>query len=896
MSDLSSTVNPNEPASSLDINSYVIGEINSSEDRDLHAVYLTEGDYYQIDLEGADNGEGTPLEDPLIVALYNGDKELIEGYFDNDSGNGKNSRLAGSSNVTGLYYIEVASNDGGTGAYKLSVKKQDESIPPINSDDFSAGIDTEGTIDFNTTGTVTGAIETADDTDWFRVDLTADVLYEANLTSNSNSQNAITNPHIKALYNSAGERLVTYDISEQGQVLQHIEGKLDEDGVYYIEVSSNGNETGDYQLSVNEKGISVEPPAQLPQGNDDYGQTTANAGIVNIGSSISGKIETGDDQDWFQVTLEASKTYRIDLEDTTPIPNNKSNPFDPFKPLDPFIRTLRDGNGNIINNTFNDNWGNDFDARVYYKPEDGGTYYIVAGGYKGTTGTYNLTIVETDDALPDPVTDDFDQTLKTTGVIISGSPTSGSIEKPNDKDWFAASLQAGTEYHISLLGNNDSDIPLSTPYLEGIYRQDGENIPNTQNNNWEDDFVFVPEHSGTYYLSVAGWNKDTGDYKLFLSSTETLPASDLSDDINTNGHLAVGSSVKGIIDYSGDQDWYRVFLPADTYQIDMIGSLSDKDLSLFNPFLKGIYDKNGQLINKDTVSDNVAQNLNTTNAQVIFTADNDEFYYISAGAFEHLTGTFNLSIDRWTDPLTPGDDIRGTTGTKVEITKLGQAVSGTINWPGDQDWFKVHFNAGKTYNIDLRGEPTGNGSLVDSFIYGIYDTNGNLIDATEDNDSGVSFNAFVEYTADKDGDYFIAAGGFDVFNGSYQLIVSIDDYDNSIDTSGTLSIGAPPKTGTIETSGDIDWFKVNLKEGSTYQIDLKGESTKDGTLRDPFLFGIYNSSGAKISSSPHDNDSGEGLNAQLIYTPTSSGDFYIAADGVGLGIGSYLISVDLFSV
>ena len=47
---------------------------------------------------------------------------------------------------------------------------------------------------------------------------------------------------------------------------------------------------------------------------DDYTSDTQTTGTVTVGGSTTGDIETGGDQDWFAVTLEAGKTYRIDLE------------------------------------------------------------------------------------------------------------------------------------------------------------------------------------------------------------------------------------------------------------------------------------------------------------------------------------------------------------------------------------------------------------------------------------------------------------------------------------------------------------------------------------------------------------------------------------------------------
>ena len=63
--------------------------------------------------------------------------------------------------------------------------------------------------------------------------------------------------------------------------------------------------------------------------------------------------------------------------------------------------------------------------------------------------------------------------------------------------------------------------------------------------------------------------------------------------------------------------------------------------------------------------------------------------------------------------------------------------------------------------------------------------------------------------------------------------------------------------------------------GVFYQIDLEGSPTSEGTLNDPYLRGIYNSSGILISGTT-DDDGGTSRNSQLSYTATSTGTHYIS--------------------
>ncbi len=47
---------------------------------------------------------------------------------------------------------------------------------------------------------------------------------------------------------------------------------------------------------------------------DDYSQDRSTTGLLRVGASLTGELETRGDVDWIKVRLQAGKTYRIDLE------------------------------------------------------------------------------------------------------------------------------------------------------------------------------------------------------------------------------------------------------------------------------------------------------------------------------------------------------------------------------------------------------------------------------------------------------------------------------------------------------------------------------------------------------------------------------------------------------
>ena len=116
-----------------------------------------------------------------------------------------------------------------------------------------------------------------------------------------------------------------------------------------------------------------------------------------------------------------------------------------------------------------------------------------------------------------------------------------------------------------------------------------------------------------------------------------------------------------------------------------------------------------------------------------------------------------------------------------------------------------------------------------------------------------------------------------------------DNIGDSISTTGRVTVGNS-LTGEIETTNDSDAFAVELVAGRTYRIDLEGAATGMGTLADPFLRWLRDSSGNGLHGT-RDYDGGEGLNPRQVFTPQVSGTYYITASGQGDSVGTYTLTV-----
>ena len=137
-----------------------------------------------------------------------------------------------------------------------------------------------------------------------------------------------------------------------------------------MEVSGRGGDTGGYRLSI------VEIP-------DDFAADASTTGTVAVGGSATGEIERAGERDWFAVTLEAGKSYTVDL---------KGRDTGDGTLADPNLGGVFNKNGRIIAHTWDDDGGEGRNSRTTVSAETGGTYYVEAVGHD--TGTYVLSVAE----------------------------------------------------------------------------------------------------------------------------------------------------------------------------------------------------------------------------------------------------------------------------------------------------------------------------------------------------------------------------------------------------------------------------------------------------------------------------------------------------------------------
>ena len=267
-------------------------------------------------------------------------------------------------------------------------------------------------------------------------------------------------------------------------------------------------------------------------------------------------------------------------------------------------------------------------------------------------------------SVSEAVGEDLSADRTTAGVVAVGSTATGAISPAEDRDWFAVELAAGRTYTIDLKGSPTSDGTLSDPYLRGVQDAEGDLISGTTNDDGGEGYnsrlTFTASESGTHYIAVGAYRSVQGTYAVAVVAvadvqetvTDPEPAQSVAEAVGedlpagraTAGVVAVGGTATGAISPAEDRDWFAVELVAGTvYTVELKGWQTG-DGWLIDPYLHGIHDAAGNLIN-GTTDDNGGAHLNS---RVTFEPATSGTYYIAVGAggWTHRHGSAGVGVTR----------------------------------------------------------------------------------------------------------------------------------------------------------------------------------------------------------------------------------------------------------
>jgi len=538
--------------------------------------------------------------------------------------------------TTGTYYVLIRDEGDYTGTYTVSAKTVTNSYTLAHPGLLTAG------------ATLHPSIESPNDANWFKIDLTAGTTY--NFTTTGLPAYAQLQLHTAA--DAADEPAALADYPPfQLNVASGLNFTADTTGTYYLSVRDFAdNFTGAYTVSA----------AVVP---DTY--TLLHPGNLAIGGTLHPSIESANDANWFKVSLTAGTTYNFT---TTGLPINTM--FELFNAADAsdFALPLATTPPVALNVA----------SGLNFTADTTGNYYLLVRDYADNfTGAYTVSAA----VVPNSYT------LTNPGILGIGATLHPSVESPNDANWFKVSLTAGTTYNFTTTG-----LPARAQLqLHAAADAANEPTPLAGAAPFQLDVAsglnFTADTTGTYYLSVRDFDDNfTGAYTVsaaVVPDTYTLAHP---------GNLTVGSTLHPSVESANDANWFKVNLTAGTtYTFTTTGLPAGATFEIVPS------------ADASDVPVALAANapfLSIATATLNFTADTTGFYYVHVRDFaDNFTGAYTLSAavvaNSYTlaQPgiLTLGNSLIGTSGADTLIATLlpdvitGAAGNDTIDGGAGND-------------------------------------------------------------------------------------------------------------------------------------------------------------------------------------------------------------------
>lgn len=232
---------------------------------------------------------------------------------------------------------------------------------------------------------------------------------------------------------------------------------------------------------------------------------------------------------------------------------------------------------------------------------------------------------------------------------------------------------------------------------------------------------------------------------------------DIPGNTTSTTTIRVGDTVTGSLETLSDQDWYRITLTAGQeirISLNGFGTTPARD-----PYLE-IRSSTGTVL---SFNDDTGGGLNS---MLTYRATTSGTYFINATSYAgSSTGTYQLSV---ASNQVPTSDIPDNATTSA-VLSVGAAASGTLEFVGDRDWYRLNLTAGQQIKIDLTA--AGASPLDDTYLR-VYDANGNLLYENDDL-SATSLNSSLAFQAPTSGAFYVSVGSFDDAEvGTYQVTVN----------------------------------------------------------------------------------------------------------------------------
>jgi hypothetical protein len=511
---------------------------------------------------------------------------------------------------------------------------------------------------------------------------------------------------------------------------------LPSDGTYTIIARAFSDGSGSYSLELQRlssgEEAAVAEATLAPSENPITSMLTtprpSSSDRIEYGATVRGEVTDETGEEW---------TFRGNEGDVVTI--DMTGEFDTYLVLynEDRLELVRD-----------DDNGEGSNARIaYYVLPYDGEYIILARGFGGRTGSYELTLTSSD-ALDTPAP-------ARAGTIEFGQTVRGDVNDQSGESWTFRGNEDDIVV-IDMVGDFDTYLLL----FDSDNRQLTQDDDSGEGTNSRINFYTLP-HDGTYTIVARGWGGDTGSYELTITTVDSIPTmtpaptSTSTPQPSRAGTIEYGQTVRGTVRDGAGESWTFRANEDDIVVIDMVGD--------FDTYLL-LYDSDNRELTRD---DDSGEDYN---ARISFyTLPHDGTYTIVARGWGSNTGSYELTITTVdTIPtLTPVPTLTPTPmPSRAGSIEFGQTVDGRVSdWGGDAWTFTGE--RGDEVMISLDG---------DNFDTYLVLTDSDYQQLAADDDSGEDLDSLItEFRLPRDGTYIIVARGFFGRTGSYTLTLTLED-------------------------------------------------------------------------------------------------------------------------
>jgi plastocyanin len=241
--------------------------------------------------------------------------------------------------------------------------------------------------------------------------------------------------------------------------------------------------------------------------------------------------------------------------------------------------------------------------------------------------------------------------------------------------------------------------------------------------------------------------------------------------------------------------------------------------------------------------------------------------------------------------VTKPNDYPDTSATTGIVTVGGVPTTGTLGVAGEHDWLKVALVAGQAYEFTVTGLTSAArievGSAQDVGTEDLVSTN------TLQYPAGI-FSAQTQtvwFTPTTSGTYYIDVSDPATVGGAYKVsaVTEPNDYPDTTATTGVVTVGGVPTTGTLGVAGEHDWMKATLLANQAYEFTVTGLTSaariEVGSAQDVGTEDLVSTNTLQYPAGIFSAQT-----QTVWFTPTTSGTYYIDVSDPATVGGAYKVS------